>query len=276
MPTLKLVIEYAGTRFSGWQEQKAALTVAGELRRALAESGCSVNEIGGAGRTDAGVHAVAQTAHVRLAGTHDPAALLTAVNERLPADINVLALHVVDDRFHARHHAVARSYVYQIARRRTAFAKRYVWWVADELDLQAMRAACVLCVGEHDFARFCERPKEHKSTQVRVDRAEIACSGSLVLLRFEASHFLWRMVRRLTGALVQVGRGGLSVEEFQALLAQEQTTDRRELASAWTAPASGLFLESVRYDGDEPLPPLRPMFSIDAGAHGDDRELPSR
>lgn len=260
MRTYKLVIEYAGTRFSGWQEQKNALTISGELRRALGAAGARVVEIGGAGRTDAGVHAIAQVAHVRLEDALDEEKLLRDVNANLPADVNVLTIAAADARFHARHHAVSRSYVYQIATRRSAFAKRYVWWIAEALDVDAMRRAGALCVGEHDFALFCERAQDQPSTRVRMDRVEIAVAGPLVLLRFEASHFLWRMVRRLTGAIVSVGLHLLEVEAFRARL------DPNAPAALDTriAPASGLFLESVRYPGDRELGPLAPVVSIPA------------
>ena len=263
MPTYRFVLEYAGTRYSGWQEQKNATTVAGELRRALEACVGPVTEIGGAGRTDAGVHALAQVAHVKLPVDRDPARLLREVNERLPADVNVLAISRADDRFHARHHAESRSYVYQVSRRRTAFGKRHVWWVDEPLDVDAMRRAAAACVGEHDFVLFCDRPQDQPGTHVRVDRAEVVEHGSLVLLRFEASHFLWRMVRRLVGAIVRVGRGELTVDEFSSLVAARTLPGKRGDVAEWTAPASGLHLERVRYPGDPPLGPLVPAFPID-------------
>jgi tRNA pseudouridine38-40 synthase len=268
MATFKLVIEYAGTRYSGWQKQKNALTVAGEMERAIEDAAGGPIELGGAGRTDAGVHALAQVAHLRLERDIAPAELMKSVNARLPADINVLSVREAAPRFHARHHALSRAYLYQVARRRTAFAKRYVWWVDEDLDVAAMRAAASACVGEHDFALFCDRPQDQDSTHVRVDRAEVVEHGasghpSMVLLRFEASHFLWRQVRRLTGTLVQVGRGTLGAEEFARMIAGGSRSDRAGSIAEWTAPASGLFLEAVRYPGDPALPALWPAFPID-------------
>jgi tRNA pseudouridine38-40 synthase len=263
MQTWKLVIEYAGTRYSGWQKQKNALTVAGELERAIEAALGPIVELGGAGRTDAGVHALAQVAHLRLERDAAPQDLLSAINAHLPADVNVLSIEPAEARFHARHHAVSRSYVYQIARRRTAFAKRYVWWVAEPLDVARMRAAAALCIGEHDFTLFCDARSAREDKRVRIDRAEIAEHGSLVLVRMEASHFLWHMVRRLTGTLVEVGRGSLAVEQFARMLAAEPLGDAPN-APVWTAPASGLFLEAVRFAGDPELPVLGPAFPIDA------------
>src|SRR5919109_2352332 len=136
----RLTIEYAGTRYSGWQIQKNARTIQGELERAVKEAtGRRPLELYGSGRTDAGVHALAQVAHLEVDTTHAPETLRRRINDTLPADINVLRIERVRHRFHARHDAVARSYIYQIARRRTAFAKAFVWWVKDDLDAEAMR-----------------------------------------------------------------------------------------------------------------------------------------
>jgi tRNA pseudouridine38-40 synthase len=144
MPRYKLALEYAGTRYSGWQIQKNARTVQGELHRALAEAvGSTRFDTYGSGRTDAGVHALAQVAHVDLARALPPSTLVSRLNDALPFDINVLAAERVPARFHARHSAVARSYLYQIALRRTAFAKPYVWWVREPLDLRRMPAVPV-------------------------------------------------------------------------------------------------------------------------------------
>jgi tRNA pseudouridine38-40 synthase len=125
-----------------------------------------------------------------------------------------------------------------------------------------MRAALPAVVGEHDFIRFCDRPQDQRTTHVRMDRAEIAESGSLILLRFEASNFLWRMVRRLAGALVEVGAGKLAVEDFAALVAGQELPPEKGVVSEWTAPPSGLFLERVRYEDDPPPPPLAPVFAV--------------
>lgn len=255
VPTYRLIVEYEGTRYHGWQEQRNARSVAGELRRALGEAlgeGNAVKELGGAGRTDAGVHALAQAAHLRVARAVEPAELRWAVNERLPADIHVLELAAAPAAFHARHSAVARSYLYQISRRRTALAKRFVWWVKRPLDAGRIGEAAAALAGRHDFRRFCERPAEQPSTVVVVERVEVAEAGALILVRFVASHFLWKMVRRLTGALVKVGAGEVDLDSLAAMLAGAPAALQ---PAEWTAPASGLFLERVLYaDGpaDEP------------------------
>jgi tRNA pseudouridine38-40 synthase len=262
--TYRLTLEYEGTRYRGWQEQQNARSIAGELRHALEEAlgeGNAIKELGGSGRTDAGVHALAQTAHLRLARAVEPEGLRREINDRLPADVHVLELALAAPGFHARHSAVARSYLYQISRRRTALAKRYVWWVKRPLDAERIAAAAALLPGRHDFRLFCERPAEQPSTLVVVERAEVAAAGSLILCRLVASHFLWKMVRRLTGALVRAGGGELDLETFAALLAADPARlsrlgPRPPQPAEWTAPPSGLFLERVLYAGDPPLPPL--------------------
>jgi tRNA pseudouridine38-40 synthase len=252
MKTWKLTLEYDGTRYSGWQEQANARTVAGELRKAAEEFFGGRVEIGGAGRTDAGVHALAQVAHMRVnqhrvnrqraAGKTQE--ILYGLNDRLPADICVLSVEEARPDFHARHNAVSRTYLYQISTRRTAFAKKHVWWVKDRLDVRAMAAAAELLVGRHDFAAFSARDpaRPDESTIVVVEAAEVSVEAHLILFRITASHFLWKMVRRIVGALVEVGRGKLSVEDFGALLEAEA----KDIAP-FTAPPSGLFLERIAY-----------------------------
>jgi tRNA pseudouridine38-40 synthase len=263
MPTYRLAIEYEGTRYRGWQEQKNARSVAGELRRAIEEVVGERVELGGAGRTDAGVHALEQVAHLRVARRLPPAARFASeVNERLPAEIHLISVAPTAERFHARHHAELRSYLYQVSRRRTALAKRFVWWVRRDLDAGRMAAAAAAIAGRHDFAPFCERPDEQTSTLVVVERAEVAVAGELVLVRIAASHFLWKMVRRLVGALVEVGAGELSAGDFAGLIAGRPGAAREFRPAEHTAPPSGLFLERVVYAGDPPLGPLVPAIPV--------------
>ena len=262
MPTYRLDLEYEGTRYRGWQEQQNARSVAGELRRAIAEATRQIPDLGGAGRTDAGVHALAQTAHLRLAKPVDPERLRLEVNDLLPPDIHILALAPAASDFHARHSAGSRSYLYQISRRRTALAKRWVWWVKRPLDAGAMAAAAVRFQGKHDFRLFCERPAEQTSTLVVVERVELATAGSLVLVRLVASHFLWKMVRRVVGTLVEVGSGRLPTAAFAALIDGRNPQKAGGLPAEWTAPPSGLFLERVLYPGDPPLGPLVPAVPV--------------
>jgi tRNA pseudouridine38-40 synthase len=253
MARYKLTIEYAGTRYSGWQIQQNARTVQGELARVVRDvTGQKTFEIYGSGRTDAGVHALAQVAHLDVINVLPAEKLRQRVNDGLPGDINILSIELARARFHARHDAVARSYLYQISRRRTAFAKHFVWWVRDDLNLERMRRTAGHFSGMKDFRAFTDDNPDDKSTIVAIERIEIAEQGDLVLVRVEGSHFLWKMVRRMVGVMVEVGRGGATPEDAGRFLREDSGIPAR-----LTAPASGLFLERVYYPGDERRLPLR-------------------
>jgi tRNA pseudouridine38-40 synthase len=258
VPRYKVTIEYAGTRYSGWQIQKNARTVQGELHRALREGvGAKQFETYGSGRTDAGVHALAQVAHVDLPAAIPTGTLVARLNDALPHDINVLTAERVSPRFHARHSAVARSYLYQLSRRRAAFAKPYVWWVREALDLDRMRRSGEHIAGFSDFRAFTDDDPDEKSTRVLVESLTMVEDGALVLVRIVGSHFLWKMVRRLVGVLVEVGRGGLEPQDVERLLRGDS-----ELPARLTAPASGLFLERVYYEGDERQAEIAPVIKV--------------
>jgi tRNA pseudouridine38-40 synthase len=246
MPRFKLTIEYAGTRYSGWQIQKNARTVQGDLERAIhLATGRGEFELYGAGRTDAGVHALAQVAHLQVETRLDATTLQWRINDELPADINVLGIERVSHAFHARHDAVARSYLYQISRRRTAFAKPFVWWVREDLKITAMREAAGLFVGMKDFQSFTADDRDETSTTVNIEAIDLFEVPPLLCIRVVGSHFLWRMVRRIVGVLVAVGRRELRVTEVARMLAEAS-----DIPAPLTAPASGLFLERVYYPGE--------------------------
>ena len=261
MPRFKLVIEYNGGRYSGWQIQKNARTVQGEIDRAVrAVSRRGEFELYGAGRTDAGVHARAQVAHLELYTDLPPESLRRKLNDELPADIHIRALDKAPHRFHARHDAVSRSYLYQVSRRRTAFAKPFVWWIKEPLDVDAMRQAAAAFVGMKNFESFTADDPDEKSTLVLVDGVEIAEAGALILIRIRGSHFLWKMVRRMVGVLAAIGRGDLRPADAVRLL-QDQSAGAAPAALA--APAAGLFLEAVMYKGDPGPGPIKPVVNID-------------
>ena len=251
MKTWKLVVEYDGTKYHGWQEQINARTVQGELRKAVEEIFGQKVEMQGSGRTDSGVHALGQVVHVKMeqAPRHAVNTLHLArqLNGSLPADIAVIDAAEVPANFHARHDAVSRTYLYQISNRKTAFAKRYVWWIKEELDVPAMARAASLLPGRNDFAAFAakdpSRPDE--STIVVVNNAEVGLEDHLILFRIEASHYLWKMVRRIVGVLVGVGKGQVTEAQVAKLL-EGAPLPGIDIA-ANTAPASGLFLEEVQY-----------------------------
>jgi tRNA pseudouridine38-40 synthase len=260
MPRFKLVIEYTGSRYSGWQIQKNARTVAGEIDRAIRDvTRRGEFELYGAGRTDAGVHALAQVAHLELYTDLPPGRLRSRLNDALPSDIYIRRIEKAPHRFHARHDAAARSYLYQISRRKTAFFKPYVWWIKEPLDVARMRDASRLFVGMQDFASFTADEPGEKSTRVLVDRLDLVEDGDLILVRIVGSHFLWRMVRRIVGVLAAVGRGDLTAAQAGGFLDEQS-----DLPATLTAPASGLFLEGVYYSGDAGPGPLRAVANIPA------------
>lgn len=264
MPAWRLTVEYDGTRYSGWQEQKQARTVAGEICAAAERALQERVELAGAGRTDAGVHALGQVARLvarkRAANDH----LKFAINDLLPPDINILRVEKCDPRFDPRRDAVLRYYIYQIATRRTAFAKKYVWWVKDSLDTVLMQKAAEALVGRYDFRAFSERRGDETSMLVVVDQVELSVQGDLILFRIGASHFLWKMVRRIVGSLVEVGRGSLPVSDFVSLLDPRVSSRVLEgyRVAAHTAPPSGLFLERVIYESETAPSPLAPAFPV--------------
>ncbi len=265
MATWKLIIEYAGTRYSGWQTQSnTAKTIQGKLLEAAGEL-WRKPDLGGAGRTDAGVHATGQVAHLRVAERLTARQIEIGLNDRLPADISVVRVEPASDRFHARHDAVERIYLYQIATRRTALGKPFVWWIRDPLDVGGMIEAGSALRGSHDFRRFSDKRVGDESTRVSLERFEIRTEGDLILIRVGASHFLWKMVRKLVAALAEVGRGSMEPAQFQELVRKPGPPLQP------TAPPSGLFLEAVRYRGETferplaALVPVRPPFGTGKG-----------
>jgi len=229
--------------------------VQGQIRKAAEEFFDGKVDIQGAGRTDAGVHARAQVAHLRARRDNEadtrrwpqPDEILEALNSRLPSDVCILDVSEAPASFHARHDAIARTYIYQISMRRTAFFKKYVWWVRRPLDVEAMSQAAESLIGRHDFSAFraedTSRPDE--SPIVVVEDAGIQTEGDLLIFRITASHFVWRMVRRLVGALVKLGFAEITPDDFSRLLQGKR--DPKLDVAAWTAPASGLFLDRVIY-----------------------------
>ncbi len=251
----KLTLEYDGSGYRGWQTQENARSVQGTLIRAATDFFGRPVDIQGSGRTDAGVHALGQVAHLTVRGGLPPMQIREGLNDILPATINILQVEEVSAAWHARHDAVGRIYIYVFSRIRTAFAKRFVWWVKDRLDEEMMKSACRLFQGFHDFASFADRRLERSvSTMVQIDAAEIEERGELIIFRVMGSHFLWKMVRRMAGVLVEVGRGNLTMAEVEELL-----VSRSELPARLTAPPAGLFLAQVLYPGDTMAPLTLPL-----------------
>jgi tRNA pseudouridine38-40 synthase len=261
MARFKLTIEYEGTRFSGWQVQKNARTVQGEINDAIGKVfGTHGFEFYGSGRTDAGVHALQQVAHLDIKTVLAPEIIRMKLNDELPADINIIEIEKASNEFHARHDAMARSYLYQISRRRTAFGKRFVWWIKDPLDIVKMRETAEMFIGLKDFQSFTADEPEEKSTKVHINSIDVQQAGDLILIRIVGSHFIWKMVRQIIGVLAEVGRGKMPLNDVKKFL-HAKSDEPAKL----TAPPSGLFLERVYYKGDIWLKDIKPMMEISTG-----------
>ncbi|NWF90670.1 MAG: tRNA pseudouridine(38-40) synthase TruA, partial [Ignavibacteriaceae bacterium] len=174
----KLYIEYDGTRYSGWQMQKNARTIQGKLLEAAEKIFKNEKvDIQGSGRTDAGVHALQQVAHLDVKTMLAPEIIKMKMNDELPSDINILEVEKVSSKFHARHGAVSRSYLYQISKRRTSFGKNQVWWIKDKLNFERMQSASKLFLGMNDYVSFADEDKEEKSTKVLIEDIQMKEEG---------------------------------------------------------------------------------------------------
>ncbi len=258
MPRYKLTLEYDGTRYDGWQMQKGVKSVQGEILDACRELFNQEKiELYGAGRTDSGVHALAQVAHLEVDTDLVPLRIRYGINDRLPPDISILKVEEAGQGFHARHDAVARSYVYQVSRRRTAFGKKYVWWIKDNLDPELMNKAASAFPGLKDFRSFTDDSQESASSKVKILHSAVYEYGDILLFHVIGSHFLWKQVRRMTGVIVEAGRGKLKIEDIQNFF-----KTKSDIPAKLTAPPSGLFLQRVYYKGDEIEYNASPVISI--------------
>jgi tRNA pseudouridine38-40 synthase len=258
MSSFKLTIEYDGTRYSGWQMQKGGKSIVGEITDACRELfGTESVEIYGAGRTDGGVHALGQVAHLDIQTDLPLIRIKYGINDRLPPDICILNVENADSKFHARHDAVARSYIYQISRRRTAFGKKYVWWIKDQLDLEKMNEVAGNFVGLKDYKSFTDEGQEQGSTKVEIIHSKVLESHDLIIFHLIGSHFLWKQVRRMTGVLVEAGRGKLEPETIKSFFKTSS-----DIPAKLTAPPSGLFLEKVYYNRKDIVYGTRPVLNI--------------
>jgi tRNA pseudouridine38-40 synthase len=238
--------------------QKGGKSIQGEILDACRELfNSEAVELFGAGRTDGGVHALAQIAHLDVMTELIPLKIKYGINDRLPPDICILDVEPAADNFHARHDAVARSYIYQLSRRRTALSKKFVWWIKDPLSAEAMDQAAKYFTGLKDFRNFTDEKQEQGSTKTRIIHAKLNDFGDILVFHIIGSHFLWKQVRRMTGVLVEVGRGKISPEDMPQLF-----RDKTDIPAKLTAPPSGLFLDKVYYNKEDISFITRPVFNI--------------
>jgi len=245
MPRFKLTIEYDGSSFVGWQRQDNGPSVQAALE-AAARGYCQVDAlVQGAGRTDAGVHALGQVAHVDLPRDDKPEVVAKAFNAHLrPHPIAVLKAEKVGDDFHARFSAIERGYLYRIVNRRApaVLEINHAWWVAAPLDAEAMHEAAQVLVGRHDFSSFRAAECQADSAVRTLDEISIAREGDLILLKTRARSFLHHQVRNFVGTLKLVGEGKWTKADVKNVL------EARDRAVAGpTAPPDGLYLTHVRY-----------------------------
>jgi tRNA pseudouridine38-40 synthase len=241
---IKIVVQYDGSNYSGWQLQSGQDSIQGRLEAVLARVFSEPIRVHGSGRTDAGVHALGQVAAFDIPRDFDPDELNRAMNAMLPRDIVVLAAAAADANFDPRRDARSRVYEYRINTERwpSPFEYRYCWSVRDPLDVDRMHEAARQFVGEHDFASFRTLGSDEKSTIRRVLMSEWTRDANRMAYRVEATSFMRHMVRTMVATMIEIGRGRYAPEFVRELLDARD----RALAPA-SAPPSGLFLIRVRY-----------------------------
>lgn len=243
----KMVIQYDGMRYDGWQRQgNTGNTIQSRLEAVLGRMTGQQVEVQGSGRTDAGVHAIAQTANAHLDTDKSLQEIVSYVNQYLPEDIALTQLEQAPERFHARLNATGKVYTYWIETAPKCcpvFQRKYVYTLGEKLDVEAMRKAAKLLCGTHDYKSFCSKKNLKKSSVRTVKTISFHERGSQLEIHVVGSGFLYHMVRILVGTLVEVGLGKRKAESMKEIL---EARDRQ--AAGATAPACGLFLTAVMYD----------------------------
>ncbi|MBZ4663324.1 MAG: tRNA pseudouridine(38-40) synthase TruA [Caloramator sp.] len=244
MKNIKLIIEYDGTNYVGWQKQKNGLSVSEVIEKAIYEVTKQNVELIGSGRTDAGVHARGQVANFLIDTKIQPERLKDAINSKLPTDITIVKSIEVDREFHSRYNSKGKWYSYTIFNRLepSPFYNKYSAHIKYNLDLDKMKSAAQYLIGTHDFAAFRSEGSSVKTTVRTIYSIDIIKNGDIIRLDFKGDGFLYNMVRIITGTLIDVGRGKKSTMDIPKIL---ESKDRR--LAGFTAPACGLCLEEVYY-----------------------------
>lgn len=247
MKNYKITIQYDGTKYKGWQVQRSTeLTIQGKLQNVLEKLCGHPVEVIGSGRTDAGVHAYGQTANFHIEEHFSKDELFSCLNRYLPEDIAVTEIEEVDERFHARFHAVEKTYQYRIHTGNVSnvFERNYVYRYKEPLDVERMKEAAGLLCGRHDFTSFCGNSKFKKSAVRTIFSITVEQKPDEIAITYSGDGFLQNMIRILTGTLIEVGNGSRKPEEMTEILAAK---DRQK--AGFTAPPQGLALMHVTYGG---------------------------
>lgn len=245
MKNYKFILEYDGSRYYGWQRQPDKNTIQGKLENVLSLMCGKETEVIGAGRTDAGVHSKGMAANAFLETDFSCGEIRDYMNRSLPDDIAVKEVREASPRFHARYNAIGKTYCYTCYEGtvKTVFDRKYCTRLEEKPDLERMRQAAEILKGEHDFRNFCVNPRMKKSTVRKVDRIDIERQDGYLRFTFHGTGFLQNMVRIMTGTILEIGCGRMSVEELREAL---ENPERRKAGP--TAPAQGLCLIKVDYD----------------------------
>lgn len=249
MRNIKLLMEYDGTGFFGWQVQPDQRTVQGELQAALKEFLGKETPVTGAGRTDTGVHALGQVANFNTEKSYDILEVRNALNAHLPNDVNIKSAKEVDGDFHARFDATARIYTYRIMRSFSVFTSRYAWFCEYPLDIPAMNDACKFLAGTIDCTSFAIAKSKKENNQMDIRRCGFSERNGELVFEVEADRFLHKSVRTMVGTLVLIGRGKLASDELKSIIESKDRTKAGE-----SAPAHGLYLTEVKYENKKPNP----------------------
>lgn len=242
MRNIKLILEYDGTNFVGWQSQTNGRNIQDEIIKVLGQVLQEPITLIGAGRTDSGVHARGQVANFKTSSMLGVSSILNALNGTLPEDIYVHSAEQVDDKFHARFDAKERTYRYYIALKPTSIGRQYQWYVKYDLDLNTMNRVAQQILGEHDFESFAKAEALVPHHRCTIFKSEWTKTSGMMIYEVRANRFLHGMVRALVGTMVDIGRGYIPLTQFQDIVAAK---DRRKAGMA--VPSSGLFLEEIKY-----------------------------
>lgn len=245
MKNYKIIIQYDGTRYKGWQVQKATeMTIQGKIQDVLTAMTGQEVEVIGSGRTDAGVHAYGQVANFHVPEHFDAQEILEYLNHYLPMDIAVLSIEEVEERFHARYQAVSKTYMYRIHTSNVpnVFERKYMYTYTEPLDMERMKKAASLMLGTHDFAAFCGNKKMKKSTVRTVTDITFVQTADEIAISYTGDGFLQNMIRIMTGTLIEVGNGTKEPEDILRIL-ESKTREN----AGYTVPPEGLILKEVVY-----------------------------